>query len=77
MIGPVEEINLMVYLKKYKPYLHSLELEVARVKNATGFGEASISCFIKSGEVVYDEALGVVRSSHIETEPQKLKAKGG
>jgi len=45
-----EELFLEL-LKRTKPYLYSIEMEIARVSKETGFGDVSISLVIRDKKV--------------------------
>ncbi len=45
------EVNLFEYLKKHYPHLYDLQMEITKVVDESGFGEATITCTIRSGKV--------------------------
>lgn len=46
-----DEQNFLAYLKKYHPYLYDFEMEIRKVFEASGFGDASASASIKNRRV--------------------------
>lgn len=58
--------NILDYLKKYKPYLYDLEMEVNRIQQATGWGDISFSCIVRSKKVFSSDVSGWVKNLYKE-----------
>ena len=57
----ITEYNFLEYLKKKKPYLFKIEMEVRRITNATGYGDISINCIIREGKVFSSDVGGWIK----------------
>jgi len=62
----IDETKLLEYLKKYKPYLYDLEVEVRKVINDTGYGDVSLSCIIRSKKVFSVDFIGARKKQYLD-----------
>jgi hypothetical protein len=68
----LNEINLFEYLKKHYPHLYDFQMEIQKVVNATGFGEATISCTIRQSKVFTADLNHWIKHLYAEKEEKKL-----
>lgn len=67
-----DEQNFIEYLKKNKPYLYDIEMQVRRLRDTTGFGDISISISMAHNVVDRGEIFTTVKRLYYKRVNNKL-----
>jgi hypothetical protein len=70
-----DEANALAYLKRHYPHLYSFEMNIRKVVEETGFGDASVTCIVRHGKVFsWDSTFWV---KHLSTENSSRQKEAG
>ena len=67
-----DEKNFMQYLKKEKPYLYDIELQVKKLQESTGHGDISVSISMAQSVVDRGEILTTVKRLYYKRKNNQL-----
>ena len=51
--------NFLTYLKEYYPHLYHFEMEIQKIADKSGFGDFSMTCIVRNGEIFSIDFGGV------------------
>lgn len=60
----MDERNFIEYIRRNKPYLYDIEMQVRRIKESTGFGDISIQISMAHKVVDRGEILATIKRQY-------------
>jgi hypothetical protein len=67
-----DDQNFIEYLKKHKPYLYDIELQVMRLRESTGYGDISVAISMTQSVVDRGEILTTVKRLYYKRKNNQL-----